>query len=51
MSDALTGFVVVTGFGASKLNAANTAAGAVNPDGSFNTSGTILGVAQTAQGV
>ena len=45
------GFVVVTGFAASKLNIANTAAGAVDASGGFNTAGTVLGVAQTAQGV
>jgi hypothetical protein len=43
------GFVVVTGALASKLNIANTGAGAVNPDGSFNASGTVLGATQTAQ--
>ena len=43
--------IILTGGFGTHLNAANVGAGAKNPDGSFNTSGTVIGIAQTAHSV
>lgn len=40
--------VVITNFVGMHVNAANVGVGAKNPDGSFNATGTVLGVSQTA---
>ena len=40
--------VIITNIFARPINSANTGAGANNPDGSFNASGTIIGGLQTA---
>ncbi|MET3432234.1 Ca2+-binding RTX toxin-like protein [Herbaspirillum seropedicae] len=43
--------IILTGGFGTHLNAANVGAGAKKPDGSFNTSGTVIGIAQTTHSV
>ncbi len=40
--------MVITNFFAPHLNAANVGTGLMNPDGSYNVSGTVIGLGQTA---
>ena len=51
MSNENIGLIILTGGFGTHLNAANTGAGVKNPDGSFNTTGTVIGIAQTTHSV
>lgn len=43
--------IVITNFFGTKVNAANTGVGFMNSDGTYNVSGTVIGLGQTAHSV
>ncbi|MCI1014358.1 hypothetical protein HWE04_10895, partial [Herbaspirillum sp. C7C2] len=51
MSNENIALIILTGGFGTHLNAANVGVGAKNPDGTFNTTGTVIGVAQTTHSV
>ena len=51
MSNENIGLIILTGGFGTHLNAANTGAGVKNPDGSFNTTGTVIGIGQTTHSI
>nr|WP_198980737.1 calcium-binding protein [Herbaspirillum sp. ASV7] len=51
MSNENIALIILTGGFGAPLNAANVGAGTKNPDGSFNTTGTVIGIAQTTHSV